>query len=334
MDRWIITLDGGTTNTRACLWNNEELMARSGREVGVRCTAEDGNNSRLKEAIRDCIREVLSAAGIGEERVKAILASGMISSNVGLVEVPHCPAPAGAAQLAAGAKTVVLPEICGVPITVIPGVKNPVDPVDLASFGGMDMMRGEEVETLALLEEYPKGKPYLLVLPGSHMKFVSVDREGRILGCLTSISGELLSSITNHTIIADAVGRSFVSDESYDADFVALGAREGAQVGLGRACFSARILSQFPKTPPEKLANFLLGAVLQGDLTALRGAKWLGVDGETGVIVAGKGPLRRAMAQLLEAGDLFREVHRYDGEGKPPLSALGARAVGKLLGVC
>ena len=203
-------------------------MARSGREVGVRCTAEDGDNHRLKEAARDCIREVLSAAGIGEKNLGAILASGMISSNVGLSEVPHCPAPAGAAQLAAGARQVTLPEVCGVPITIIPGVKNPVDPVDLTSFGAMDMMRGEEVETLALLEEYPGGRPYLLVLPGSHMKFVSVDREGRILGCLTSISGELLSSITLHTVIADAVERSFVSDASYDPEFVALGAREAA----------------------------------------------------------------------------------------------------------
>lgn len=334
MDKWIITLDAGTTNTRACLWRNGELTARAGREVGVRCTAEDGNNSRLQEAVRDCIREVLTAAGGTEGELKAILASGMISSNVGLAEVPHCPAPAGGAQLAAGAKQVTLPQISSVPITIIPGVKNPVEPVDLESFGSMDMMRGEEVETLALLEQYPKGRPYLLVLPGSHMKFVSADREGRILGCLTSISGELLSSITQHTIIADAVGRSFVCDESYDADMVALGAREAAAMGLGRACFSARILSQFPRIPPEKLANYILGAVLQGDLTALRSAGWLNVSGDAGVVVAGKGPLRRAMAQLLEGEGLFRSVHMYEGEGKPPLSAMGALAVGKLLGVC
>ncbi len=330
----IITLDGGTTNTRAILWRDGEIAAKAGREVGVRCTAVDGDNHRLKEAVRECIQEVLTAAGVQESDLKAILASGMISSNVGLCEVPHCIAPAGAAELAKAAKAVSLPESSSVPITIIPGVKNPVDPVDLNTFGGMDMMRGEEVETLALLEEYPKGKPYLLVLPGSHMKFVSTDAQGRILGCLTSISGELLASITHDTIIADAVGRSFAAEETYDPDFVALGAREAAAVGLGRACFSARILSQFPKTPPEKLACFILGAVLQGDLTALRGCKWLGVGSGTEVVVAGKGPLRRAMAQLLEADGMFAHVHTYDGAGKPPLSALGARAVGKLLGVC
>jgi len=331
---WIITLDGGTTNTRAILWQNGEIRAKAGREVGVRDTAADGNNHRLKAAVKECIQETLTAAGAKETDLTAILASGMISSNVGLAEVPHCKAPAGAAELAKAAKTVSLPDVSSIPITIIPGVKNPVDPVDLDSFGGMDMMRGEEVETLALLEEYPKGKPYLLVLPGSHMKFVSTDAQGRILGCLTSISGELLSSITHDTIIADAVGRSFAAAETYDADFVALGAKEAAAVGLGRTCFSARILSQFPKTAPEKLACFILGAVLQGDLTALHGCKWLGVGPDTEVVVAGKGPLRRAMAQLLETDGLFSNVHTYDGAGKPPLSALGARAVGKLLEVC
>ncbi len=155
MENWIITVDGGTTNTRACLWKGETLVSRAGREVGVRCTAVDGNNNRLKEAVRDCIREALASAGAPEGELKAILASGMISSNVGLAEVPHCPAPAGAKELAAAARQVVMPEISSVPITIIPGVKNPVDPVDLQSFGGMDMMRGEEVETLALLGAYP-----------------------------------------------------------------------------------------------------------------------------------------------------------------------------------
>ena len=42
---------------------------------------------------------------------------------------------------------------------------------------------------MAILDRFPPGKPMLLILPGSHNKFVSVDREGKITGCLTSISG-------------------------------------------------------------------------------------------------------------------------------------------------
>ena len=35
----------------------------------------------------------------------------------------------------------------------------------------------------------------ILVLPGSHNKFVAVNADKEITGCLTSISGELLSAI-------------------------------------------------------------------------------------------------------------------------------------------
>ncbi len=51
----------------------------------------------------------------------------------------------------------------------------------------------------------------MFILPGSHNKFVAMSAEGKILGCMTSISGELLDAMTHHTILADAVGGAFVS---------------------------------------------------------------------------------------------------------------------------
>ena len=98
----------------------------------------------------------------------------------------------------------------------------------------MDIMRGEEVEVMALLSHFAPGKPYLLVLPGSHMKFVSVDREDRITGCLTSISGELLAAITTGTILADAVQRQFADPEQFDEQALLAGWRTAARTGLGR----------------------------------------------------------------------------------------------------
>lgn len=44
----------------------------------------------------------LRKAGLGIGQVDLVLASGMITSNVGLCEVPHLPAPAGLRDLAAG----------------------------------------------------------------------------------------------------------------------------------------------------------------------------------------------------------------------------------------
>jgi mannose-6-phosphate isomerase-like protein (cupin superfamily) len=107
----------------------------------------------------------------------------------------------------------------------------------------MDMMRGEEVEAVGLYSLLGCKGPALFVLPGTHNKFVPMGENGEILGCMTSISGELLDAITHHTIIADAVGHSFVAAEEYDSDMAKAGAWECSSSGIGRAAFAGRILS-------------------------------------------------------------------------------------------
>lgn len=325
MADYVITLDTGTTNTRVILWNsNREILSSAKREIGVRNTAIDGNNAKLKEAVRDCLEDVLRQIDSTYDDVKMIIASGMITSNVGLVEVPHCTVPIDLKGLAAAVKTITLPNICPIPITFVPGVKNSIGEVNYTNFEAMDIMRGEEVESLAVLEQYPAGKDYLLILPGSHMKFVSVNAAGFITGCLTSISGELLASITNDTIIADAVGRSFVSQEHYNKEMVLLGYDTAKKVGIGRSCFSARILNQFTEKDHQKLANYILGVALQSDVTSVQHSSTIKVGSETDVIVAGKDPLRCAMADILCHEGCFAHVHLFDSPGKTPLSAQGA----------
>lgn len=327
MERYVITLDTGTTNTRAVLWDGQRRMVCAAKsEVGVRNTAIDGDNHRLKEAVKDCLERLLSGAGLTWRQVETVAASGMITSNVGLAEIPHCVAPVGLRELAGAARQVELPDVCPLPITFIPGVKNSGGPVDYENFAAMDMMRGEEVESLALLERFPRGRSYLLVLPGSHMKFVSVDETGRITGCLSSISGELLAGITNNTIIADAVGRRFVEPGQYDREKVLLGYKTAKTCGIGRACFLARILSQFAEKDQQKLANYILGAALQSDVTGVQSSASLRSGRDTEVIVAGKDPLRQAILDILQYENCFASVHTAPEE-EQPLSARGAYLV-------
>ena len=61
--KYTITIDAGTTNTRAYLWDgSRRLIARAGAEVGVHDTAAAGNNSKLKSAVRGCLEGVDSVA--------------------------------------------------------------------------------------------------------------------------------------------------------------------------------------------------------------------------------------------------------------------------------
>ena len=59
MKEYVITIDGGTTNTRCILWNGKrEKVAEAKRAVGVRNTSIDGNNEKLKNAVKECLLEV------------------------------------------------------------------------------------------------------------------------------------------------------------------------------------------------------------------------------------------------------------------------------------
>ncbi|MBC3937821.1 2-dehydro-3-deoxygalactonokinase [Anaerotruncus massiliensis (ex Liu et al. 2021)] len=325
MERYILTIDSGTSNTRAVLWDLDRHvvdMEKSG--VGVRCTAADGHNGRLKEAVRGCLEELLRRNAASWEQVERVMASGMITADVGLVEVPHVTAPAGLEELSASLAPVLVPDVCPLPIHFIPGVKNRVSGVSLETFEAMDIMRGEEVEACALIDRLGVRGEAVLVLPGSHTKFVCVGADGRITGCLTTITGELLASIMHDTIIADSVKRTFVEADTYRREMVLRGYRAAREVGLSRACFSGRILNQFAVKDHTLIANFILGAALQNDLYALRHSTAIACGPDARVIVAGKSPFREAFADLMEREGCWRSVRSYEPEGGAPLSALGA----------
>ena len=81
MDTYTITIDGGTTNTRCILWNSSrQRIDEQKREVGVRNTAIDGNNSKLKNAVKECLEQLLEDHSLTYDNINHIIASGMITS--------------------------------------------------------------------------------------------------------------------------------------------------------------------------------------------------------------------------------------------------------------
>lgn len=322
---YLITIDGGTTNTRAVLWKNDEVIATAAREVGAQNTATSASENPLKQAVKSCMEEIMEKASVDFTDISAVVASGMLTSNVGLLEIPHLIAPVDAKTLSSNIKPVLLEDVCPLPIHFIPGVKNNVPEITKDNFEQMDMMRGEEVEAFAILKEHPVSRSTLLILPGSHNKFVSVNASGAITGCLTTISGELLSAITRHTLLAKSVNQKFVAAECYDREMVLRGAKTAAENGLGRTCFSGRILGTFVTDDEMQIANFLLGAVLQGDIEAFRHSSALTLETDADIIIAGKNPLRQALIDILKADAPDCEVLEYLPKPGQPMSACGAK---------
>ncbi|MCC8190601.1 MAG: 2-dehydro-3-deoxygalactonokinase [Planctomycetes bacterium] len=330
MERYLITLDGGTTNTRAALWTlGGDCRALETAAVGVRNTAIDGHNRQLQAGVKACIDRLLAAAGITPAHIAAVYGSGMITSNVGLVEIPHLTAPAGTAEFIRAVTAVTLPEVSPLPIHFIPGLKNHAGPIGLEQVETQDIMRGEETEAIALLHWLETGRDYLLALPGSHSKFITVDADGRMTGCLTSLAGEILALLTSQSILADAVGHQFVTETTYRPELMLAGFRTAAGTSFARAAFSTRILNQFVSKDPADGANFLLGAVLANDVAAVKTSDALTASADATVVVAGKEPLRSALVDVFRQDGFFREVIAFAPPEGVALSGYGAYLVAK-----
>ncbi len=333
---WTIALDGGTTNTRARLLHGSRLVATARRAVGVRDTVLDepgtspspsgrARREALVEAVRAVIDEVRGAAEPGVDL--EVVAAGMLSSEVGLVAVPHVEAPAGLDELAQGAAVVSLPEVHDRPILVVPGIRTPATEGPDGWFES-DVMRGEECETLgvhaALVADgrIAAGEPALFLWPGSHTKLVAVDADGRITQSFTTLSGEVLQAVARHTLLAASLPAAWPDD--LDPDAVAAGARAAERFGLGRAAFLVRIAALSEALDPGRRAAFWIGAAVAADVMDLAGHPL--VESGRAIWVGSRQPLRA----LYVAGLARRHagpVVAIDDPLAEAASALGACAV-------
>lgn len=321
---YLITLDTGTTNTRAFLWCKDGTLLSSHKiETGVARTAINGNNQELCEGIKCCVEIILQQANIRATEVECILASGMITSDMGLKEVPHLTAPVGLAELAEGIHEASFPNITPIPFFFIPGMENQMKSFNSHNWRSMDIMRGEETEAIALLEKVPQNVPSILVLPGSHTKFIKAEN-GKLTDCLTTLTGELLSALTQHTLLANTVGKQFVQPESYCESMVRLGYETARKTGLSRAAFCARILKQQKNYTHSEMANYLLGAVLEQDLRALQASKFINPESQPYIILSGKKFFCQAFQSIFNLDKRFSDFVIHWEQPAIPLSAQGA----------
>ncbi|TWT01770.1 2-dehydro-3-deoxygalactonokinase [Planomicrobium sp. CPCC 101079] len=324
---YILTIDAGTTNTRVTLWHKDQPQSIAVREVGVRDTATDGHNSKLKIAIKDAITEVLAGKRLTLENISQIIATGMITSNVGLVEVPHLIAPVGIEELARGIVAYRFPEIIDKEILFVPGVKNHADVRTLEDKESMDIMRGEEVEVVGLIERLNLAGPAVVILPGSHSKFISLDKNNKITGCVTSLAGELISLITKGSILASSLSSSFAKE--LDKELLIQGFEAGTRYGLTRGSFMVRILDRFTELTDNQKANFLLGVILSDDLKALKNSTAIKVSSDSLIIIAGKEILKDALEVVILEDGFFKNIRKASKEEANHLAGFGALCVSK-----
>ncbi|WP_407333373.1 2-dehydro-3-deoxygalactonokinase [Enterovibrio sp. 27052020O] len=329
-----ITIDTGTTNTRVALFNaTQQRIDIVKSDVGVKNTSIDGHNQSLVAAIAHAVKQLKQRHRLSDNDIDIIIGSGMLTSNLGLVEVPHLVAPVSLANFSTSIRAVSLPEIANQPIYLIPGVKN----IDVAAEHddsptnpplNLDIMRGEEVETVAIAERYDIQQNAIIALPGSHSKFVAIDAQRTILGCCTTMAGELNAIVTHHTILTGSLENRF--SDTLCVTSLNAGYQEAEQYGFGKALFSIRLNEQFRHWEHAQLASFLVGVVLQSDVQALTQFPALQYTPETPIYVGGKGLLCEATAEIFKR-QLPNEV--YCCNDIDDLSAIGALRIAEQAGL-
>ncbi|MDU4959399.1 MAG: 2-dehydro-3-deoxygalactonokinase [Sporomusaceae bacterium] len=303
----VITIDTGTTNTRVKLWQERRLTAEAFAAVGVASTAVTGSTDSLIQGVKAALTEAAAIAGVSETAIDLVLAAGMITSNLGLLELPHIAAPAGLVELAAAMRPAELPRTFSQPIWFIPGVRSQSGPLTLDNCDQADIMRGEETEVYGLLAQTGLTGPAVVILPGSHTKFVHLDGDGRIMASITSIAGELLAALTRHTLLASSLSKAFA--ETVEPDYLLAGAAHSSRHGLSRACFQVRLLDLFAGLTVNQRANVLLGAVLADDIAALANSRAIPQALNLPLVIAGGGTIATGLAILLkQAGGCVQQL--------------------------
>ena len=204
---------------------------------------------------------VTTCAGFIAAGGEMFLLSGMIGSKNGLLEVPYCPCPATASNIA-NALGWVDTGIAGLNIAIVPGVRHGFD----------DVMRGEETQVFgsaAVLNV----QDAVMVLPGTHSKWVQL-KDGAIVKFNTFMTGEFYALLSQHSILVKSLpdpDKPAALDPSAFLQGIerAMKSSASGQSLLGNA-FSTRVKSLFNELQPAQAASYLSGLVIGDELAAMR----------------------------------------------------------------
>jgi 2-dehydro-3-deoxygalactonokinase len=328
---YYLAIDTGTTNSRIrlLLTSKDEIIDRIKIPIGVKSTAISGNKQQLKTELSKGVHDLLQRHNLSKECVEYIVAAGMITSNLGLYEIPHVRGPSKKEDFARASKLTYFDEFFGIPCILIPGMKNNVQHIDKNNsiiINDYDIMRGEEVETLGLLQNIHTSGKGLMVLPGSHTKYVFVDNDS-LSHCMSTLGGEMLSALRKETILADSLDEGLV--QIIDYEMLEQGFNATLETGLTRSLFHIRLLQMFSNVDSNARANYFVGAMIASDLHVLEKASD-NFNDINWIVVGGSNPLRRSFTFLLRKRTPNIHVIEADDDQVELSTVLGAKKIAEI----
>ena len=277
-----LSMDMGTSSTRLWLNDGEKTIAEKRARFGASFKNQNGTDAFF-EKVNSLIGSVLADASAQRCDVECMMVSGMGGSEMGICEIPHVSLPVDLYTLAGCVVDKDIPEIEGIRVRFVPGVKQTrSDEIE-------DIMRGEETEICGILDSIGENKTCVVALPGTHNKIIKINENGQIERFVSAMSGELIDLVIKNSILSGELSHDF----SLSREYVILGAEDAANVGLTNTLFRIRVMSK-NGVDIDSLSSYLYGAVLSQDIPAM-----LQIAGETKIYIGGSEKFRKVLAILL-----------------------------------
>ncbi len=138
--------------------------------VGAKDVALAGDARPIAEGLRALVTTMRARHDLDP---RAVVCSGMITSNVGLVEVPHTTAPIALGELARRLVRHDVASVTDLPMYFVPGIKTVAAHAGWATLPSFDVMRGEEVEVAGLLSTLDLEPPLAFLSCGSRTRWAA-----------------------------------------------------------------------------------------------------------------------------------------------------------------
>lgn len=298
-----ITVDSGTTNTRISLIIDGVIVDTL--KFGVSVSENETRKECLSKQLKKGIADILERNQTSANNISRILASGMITSEIGLIELEHINTPCGVNELAENVYETIIDEISEIPFVFIRGVKY--------VFGNnIDMMRGEETEIYGISENTEESTLY--VLPGSHSKLIYMDKDNRITEFSTELTGEMINAIASHTILSSIVD---LNQSAEDAEYLQKGYLYAKEHGMNAALFKVRTLKKFSNVSSVQILSFFIGIMLSSEIENIIKSS------AKRVVIGGKNQLKEPTAALLKMNS-SKQIEKVSNEIAANATVFGA----------
>ena len=216
-----VFLDCGSAAMRFYFIENDQVVQIHKEDRGINSVS---SRTELKTFLKESFDRFMSRMDRTSEEVAFLMASGMITSDMGLKNVPHLTAPAGASELAMGIDVLKGEDSpFDQPLLLVRGIKNAGVMEEFAHLEESDLMRGEELQALGVLEQFTISDTAVSIIElGSTTKLIEVDESGRITGSYTALSGQSYQAIIDGTFIGGSVKSDGTAkpDSYYDESIV------------------------------------------------------------------------------------------------------------------